>query len=87
MNWWTRTNCSPIRPEFEQHLDALYGSTFRIGAYTVGYTRELGIFRHIATGIGANFTAYTLPRSHPALLRRAPVRRRRVSSFPADTRD
>ena len=48
-------------PALEQHLDLLYGSTFRIGAYTAGYTRELGVFRHIATGVGANFTAYTLP--------------------------
>lgn len=48
-------------PALEQRLDLLYGSTFRIGAYTVGYTRELGIVRHVAIAIGANFTAYTLP--------------------------
>jgi len=48
-------------PVLEDHLDAIYGSTFRIGAYTVGYTRDIDLFRHLETGIGANFTAYTLP--------------------------
>jgi hypothetical protein len=38
-----------------------YLGTFRIGAYTLGYTRDIGLFRHIATGIGANFTTYSLP--------------------------
>jgi hypothetical protein len=45
----------------EQNLDALYGSTFRIGAYTIGYTRDIDLFRNIETGLGANFTAYSLP--------------------------
>ena len=49
------------QPDLEEHVDALFGSTFRIGAYTFGYTRDLGVFRHIETGIGANFTAYRLP--------------------------
>jgi hypothetical protein len=40
-----------------------HGPAYRIGAYTVGYTRDLGTFDHIETGIGANFTAYTLPES------------------------
>jgi hypothetical protein len=39
----------------------LYGSTFRIGEFTIGYTRDVDLFKHIETGIGANFTAYTLP--------------------------
>jgi hypothetical protein len=49
------------QPEIDQNLDILYGSTFRIGAYTIGYTRDVDLFRHIETGIGANFTAYSLP--------------------------
>jgi hypothetical protein len=49
------------QPEIEQNLDILYGSTFRIGAYTIGYTRDVDLFRHFQTGIGANFTAYSLP--------------------------
>jgi hypothetical protein len=34
---------------------------FRIGAYTAGYTRDIGNLKHVETGIGANLTAYTLP--------------------------
>ncbi len=40
---------------------ALYGSTFRIGEYTAGYTRDIDLFRYLETGIGANFSSYTLP--------------------------
>jgi hypothetical protein len=49
------------QPQIEQNLGILYGSTFRIGEYTIGYTRDVNLFRHIETGIGANFTAYSLP--------------------------
>ena len=49
------------QPEIEQNLGVSYGSTFRIGAYTIGYTRDVELFRNVATGIGANFTAYSLP--------------------------
>ncbi|HWC96083.1 MAG TPA: hypothetical protein VG456_05025 [Candidatus Sulfopaludibacter sp.] len=34
---------------------------WRIGAYTAGYTRDLGSLPFLETGIGANLTAYTLP--------------------------
>jgi hypothetical protein len=49
------------QPEIQENLDIVYGSTFRIGAYTIGYTRDVDIFRHVETGVGANFTAYSLP--------------------------
>jgi len=49
------------QPEIEQRLDQSYGSTFRIGSYTIGYTRDIKVFRDVETGIGANFTAYSLP--------------------------
>jgi len=49
------------QPELEQLVDARYGSTFRIGAYTIGYTRDIAWFRYIQTGVGVNLTAYTLP--------------------------
>jgi hypothetical protein len=45
----------------ELDVDALLGRTFRIGEYTLGYTRDIDLFRHIETGVGANFTAYSLP--------------------------
>jgi hypothetical protein len=49
------------QPEIQENLDILYGSTFRIGEYTIGYTRDVDLFSHVETGIGANFTAYSLP--------------------------
>jgi hypothetical protein len=46
---------------------------FRIGAYTIGYTRDLDLIRHVETGLGANISFYSLPAaikpyysSHPA---------------------
>jgi hypothetical protein len=48
-------------PDIEAHLDTLAGSTFRIGAYTIGYTHDINIFRFVETGIGANFSTYSLP--------------------------
>lgn len=49
------------QPEIEEFLDTFYGSTFRIGGYTIGYTRDFDIFRHVETGIGANLNLYSLP--------------------------
>jgi hypothetical protein len=45
----------------ELNIDTLPGRTFRIGAYTVGYTRDIELLRHVETGVGANITAYSLP--------------------------
>lgn len=49
------------QPDLELQLDQRYGSTFRIGAYTAGYIRDVELFRNMETGIGANFSFYTLP--------------------------
>ena len=49
------------QPDLAQQIDVLYGSTFRIGAYTIGYTRDIEVFRHVQTGVGGNFSAYSLP--------------------------
>ena len=59
------------QPGLQEQVDALYGSTFRIGAYTIGYTRDVNLFRDIETGIGANFTTYSLPSRDQAILRRS----------------
>jgi hypothetical protein len=48
-------------PALEAQLDQTAGSTFRIGAYTAGYTRDIGVFKTIETGMGANATVYALP--------------------------
>lgn len=48
-------------PDIMQQLDLRNGSTFRIGAFTLGFTRDVELFRFVETGIGANFTVYSLP--------------------------
>ncbi|HTA40993.1 MAG TPA: hypothetical protein VK789_01025 [Bryobacteraceae bacterium] len=48
-------------PELQASVDARYGSTFRVGAYTIGYTRDIGVFSRVETGIGANIETYSLP--------------------------
>jgi hypothetical protein len=49
------------QPELEEQLDRRYGSSFRIGAYTIGFTRDIAWLRNVETGIGANFSMYSLP--------------------------
>lgn len=49
------------QPELEAQVDRSYGSTFRIGSFTLGYTRDVRLWRLLETGIGVNFTAYSLP--------------------------
>lgn len=39
------------------------GQTYRIGAYTLGYTRDIALFKYVESGIGANFSFYSLPDS------------------------
>jgi len=48
-------------PQLEHRLERTAGSTFRVQAYTAGYTREHGSFGHVGAGIGANVTAYAIP--------------------------
>ena len=49
-------------PDVENLLDRTAGSTFRVSAYTVGFTHDVAnIFGSVETGIGANVTAYTIP--------------------------
>jgi len=43
-------------------LPALDGLSFRIGAYTLGYAREIGTaFKSLKTALGVNATTYSLP--------------------------
>ncbi|HTS31907.1 MAG TPA: hypothetical protein VMH81_38820 [Bryobacteraceae bacterium] len=54
------------QPSLEEQLDRTVGSTFRIAAYTAGYTRDVFVSRLWETGIGANLTTYTVPQAiHP----------------------
>jgi hypothetical protein len=48
-------------PEIVERLERTVGTTtFRIGAFTIGYTRDIDLCPYLETGIGANFTTYTL---------------------------
>jgi hypothetical protein len=49
------------QPDLAEQLDRTAGSTFRIRAYTAGYTRDIGTFQKVETGLGANFSTYSFP--------------------------
>ena len=49
------------QPAVREHLDSTAGSTFRIAAYTLGYTRDVNLVPWLTTGIGGNFTFYRVP--------------------------
>lgn len=49
------------QPSVATRLDQTYGRTFRVGAYTIGYTRDITLFPGLETGIGANVETYLLP--------------------------
>jgi hypothetical protein len=49
------------QPDLEEQLAVTSGSTFRIGSYTLGFTRDIPFVSHLETGVGFNFTFYTLP--------------------------
>jgi hypothetical protein len=49
-------------PALEARIDRTYGSTFRIRAYTGGFTHDLPkLIPGVEAGIGANVSAYGLP--------------------------
>ena len=48
-------------PAVKASLAQTAGSVFRIGAYTLGYTRDFKLIPRLETGLGGNFTVYTLP--------------------------
>ena len=49
------------QPAIREHLDQTAGSTFRIAAYTLGYTRDVKLVPWLVTGIGGNVTLYGVP--------------------------
>ena len=49
------------QPAIEEQLARTAGSTFRVQAYTVGFTHDIGTFSRIETGVGANVTSYAIP--------------------------
>jgi hypothetical protein len=54
------------QPALEALLDRTAGSTFRVQAYTAGYTRDIAQIRDAETGLGFNVSAYAIPAAiHP----------------------
>jgi len=49
------------QPTIRDHLAETAGSTFRIAAYTFGYTRDVALVSWLNTGLGANITLYGVP--------------------------
>ncbi len=57
------------KDELFGHENQVFGGTtardavpvFNVNAYTAGYTRDLGTFFNVETGLGANVTAYSIP--------------------------
>jgi len=49
------------RPQIRDLLARTACSTFRIAAYTLGYTRDVNLVSWLTTGIGGNFTLYGVP--------------------------
>jgi hypothetical protein len=49
------------QPPLKATLAQTAGLVFRIGAYTLGYTRDFQLIPRLATGLGGNFTVYTVP--------------------------
>jgi len=49
------------RAELVDKDELAIAGTYRIQAYTAGYTRDFGSLKHVETGIGANVTAYVIP--------------------------
>ncbi|HEY1755355.1 MAG TPA: hypothetical protein VGG72_08155 [Bryobacteraceae bacterium] len=48
-------------PALEAALDQSAGSTFRVKAYTAGFTRDIAQIGDAETGLGMNVTAYAIP--------------------------
>ena len=49
------------QPALRDHLAETAGSTFRITAYTLGYTRDVNMVSWLDTGLGANVSFYGVP--------------------------
>jgi hypothetical protein len=62
--WSQRDELFSNDPALAQHLFEQTGSHwFNINAYTIGYTRDIGTFHSVETGLGANVSLYGVPDS------------------------
>ncbi|HLW77621.1 MAG TPA: hypothetical protein VKS01_11565 [Bryobacteraceae bacterium] len=58
-----RKNFITGRIELADKNELSVPGTYRIGAYTIGYTRDVDLVKHLETGIGASISDYSLPDS------------------------
>ncbi|MGH9722616.1 MAG: hypothetical protein ACRD8O_20590, partial [Bryobacteraceae bacterium] len=49
--------------DVEHQLEHTVGNTFRVQAYTAGYTRAIGNWKNVQAGLGASVTAYAFPQA------------------------
>ncbi len=60
--WSRRDELFANNPEFAEQLATATGAQwFNVNAYTIGYTRDLGVFSGVQTGLGANISLYGIP--------------------------
>jgi hypothetical protein len=60
--WSQRDELFSNDPALAEQLAAQTGSPFfAVNAYTIGYTRDIGTFSGMQTGVGANLMAYAVP--------------------------
>jgi len=62
--WSQRDELFADNPELAAQLATTTGARwFDVNAYTIGYTRDLGVFSGAQTGLGANISLYGIPDS------------------------
>lgn len=62
--WSQRDELFADNPSLQSSLEIATGQRwFNVNAYTIGYTRDIGVFRDVQTGLGANFSFYGIPDS------------------------
>lgn len=66
-------NYLTARVEFVDKDELPIAGIYRIGAYTGGYTRDFNFIPRLASGIGFNFTTYSMPAAVHALYGQRPV--------------
>lgn len=60
--WSQRDELFADNPDVPHPLNAPTGTPiFNVNSYTVGYTRDIGTFHNLQTGLGANLSAYGIP--------------------------
>ena len=60
-DWAQRDELFEYDHDLAHEIEEQTGKTaFKVASYTLGYTRDIGTFRNVQTGLGANVTLYTI---------------------------